>query len=375
MSLSADSNRWSGFDCKPFDWDLSPDSALLSHNFNGFSPARTSLLSDKMKLKTGSSSLVDSGFYDHFDSIFNDLTYSSSRRRRYDVQREATSAASQSTDRGGKEYVIPIKVERVMSESPAPRTTRKVFERNCEPTKANSTLISRQPPSNGNDRCIEIPIEREPSKSNSGTDLGGCFTIPSHFTLLTPNIGQNRSCSDDPTRLKKGTVPLRNTPDKEHSLFRGTDNNKHAFRQPCENEESVIYEEEERSYNSLTRRPLRPLGNGVPSLAEPVQTRSTNAHPQGSDENRTLLSRVKPASASLHPITSVKSDANIADDVVVTRVDDVRRKEEAPTSENEVTVHPTQKSSRKSWDCCSTGVELSVTPTPSYPIYAHLKRK
>ncbi|KAK7471755.1 hypothetical protein BaRGS_00035577 [Batillaria attramentaria] len=347
MSVFADT-PWSGFDSNPFGWD----SVHNSSPFRGFGfgsgrglfeddRGRSNdddILSSKMKSRSAGPTLAERGFYDHFDSIFHDLN-PGSRRRGYDIETAAAGEEGgrrQSSQNGGKgrEYVIPIKIERVATSPSSASKKPDTFVKTKSP--------SRLPSDRG---AIEIPIIRETStrRENSRDQQGTKYSAPSHFKLLTPATEKDRRTNSRQTISDADAACMSDCDDSFPSR-------KSSFSDSVE----VIEVEEEETRTSRRRKPSRHSPDDVSSTASNKSATSSSSSADDSSPRNFASS------------SSIRNADNVT---IIDIKNNVEKKRESEYARQKPTAAGVE---RRKVPCSSAG-NIDVTPAPSYPIYDLLK--
>ena len=359
MSLFAD--KWPApFDsANPFGLDSFHSSSLGGFRWGsgsslfGDKSEEESVPSPRMKFRSGPS-LVERGFYDHFDSLFHDLTSSGSRRQ-YDLREgESASRRSQSQRNGnrGKEFVIPIKIETSSAASRGENNSHSPLNRyekegsRCRPSiSSSSTAASARQSDTG--RVIQIPVVREgssqknPREKSRSPVVSDSFKVPPKFTILTPTTEENGS-----TQKRDTANDVYLDSDAFFAKSRNTPRQSQSRKDAGIKAIEIREEEEETTIKSLRRKPLRHHLQNDAALS----TQSTLT-----SQNKT---RAVDASSSRR-LASSRNDAHKNDAAIC--------REEATQKERE------EKERERKQPLCSNPELTDVTPTPSYPIYDHLK--
>lgn len=324
-----------------------PDSSKDSLPFSPFS----------MRVPNHGAPSLSRGFYDDFDSVFHDRRFEGD----FSSRRQATESRN-----GGKEYVIPITIEKGSSpttnSSTANSPSRRLVDIHGDSTK--SKCSRRESPSFGSSQnretAVEIPIVREPSDSHRKNSLdskreiktqqspsrtkSGLKDIPPTFTLLTPTTHNKGSSAtevdgddDDIIYLdEEDFFPNRQSPKSEDSVHKKDllsfidDDWK---RDKAEVSTKDLKKESGTFSESLRRKPLRLSTREIETSATTVRE-----------------AEIKSARAKPSVLTSDLNDAESSD------CDVTYRRQAVPESSR----------------CCQPGLKI-ITPPPSYPIYDYLQ--
>lgn len=313
---------------------------------------------------SGSTLKPDTGFYDHFDSIFHDLTWSPKSRRFEDFPRGHASG----TGSRGREYVIPIRFESQSSSSstsgaasPAKRVQNSDNKTECNGSKFPAYTSPGS-------RVIELPVVREtstaqeqtsvrqnrdqllsPSISISGTNRDvGSFKPPSGFTLLTPTTEEAHGGKSQSQPIQEDVIYLDHEdffPNRQSSLSAKTCSSKkdfgvHAPHAGTKRETTKLSDLNGTSFEIKKNRET--VGDTL--RRKPLRCFTQNDAAETSTSQKTT---------SQSATTSRPYDAE-SDDVI--------------SSSNAEEFKQGKKISR----CCHTGL-TNVTASPSYPIYDYLR--
>ena len=376
MSLFADKQP-AGFARSPFGFDsvrstifddfcLGSGSTLLgSDSLDSLGTARPSLRDRNTSLLTN-----DRFHYDQFDSLFRDFPSSGFENRRHigvgdnsDPGRRSPLEKSK-----GKEFIIPIKIETssgyvtlpLPNETERQTSCQEYFLKDTDSQSSSLDLTENDTRSTTAtvDRFAKQSLQRDrgSSKEKSHSPVIAVTTnsskapeSPSQLSVLSPanteNCPPSKTSEVDLVLSSRFLSPLSKSDANFLTSKNSPRSRRREFRSDADNIVKIEEEiQEETTITSLRRRPIRSQTNKVSNstlqLSQPHSNTSGGEIVESKDNRTSSLS---------------KSDVGVSD---------VKDK-----------IFEREPSEREDWKqpvCGAAGV-TDITPTPSYPVYDHLK--